>query len=367
MMLKKKAAKKPAVKKKPLENHFVLVIDNSMSMNWARKTVVELVNKHVKEIREGAEKSGQRTTFSLIRFGQDVEEMFRNKLISEIAPLTLSDYPANGGSTALTDASVEAIELGESLPKSKGYDTTYVVTTITDGEENSSRRRPEALRDAIKRVNKTDRWTISFMLPPGKKQMFMSQYNIPEGNLAEWYSTEASLKTAGDIINTGTRGYFQARTLGVTRSTNYLQTNITASSKKIKKDLVDISKAVTVWNVSDKEPIKDFAERRSRKPYIMGSVYYQLMKREEIQNYKGVIIMDKKTKAMYTGPDARDLIGLPNHTVKVEPGNHGNYDIFVQSTSPNRNLVQGTRALFYPPTGPVKQTWTAKPPVSASA
>lgn len=363
-MLKKKKAAAP--KKKPLENHFILVIDNSVSMNWARKTVVELVNKHVDEIRKGAEASKQRTTFSLMRFAGDVEEMFRNKLISEIAPLTQGDYRADGSATALTDAAYEAIELGKSLPQSKGYDTTYVVTVITDGEDNSSRRTKDVLRASMSNVNKTDRWTISFMIPSGKKKAFLKLYEIPEGNVAEWDSNEASLKTAGDVINAGTQNYFATRTRGATNMTNYLQTNITASSKQIKKDLVDISKAVQTWNISKPEPIKDFAERRSRKPYIMGSVYYQLMKREEIQNYKGVIIMDKRTKAMYTGPDARDLIGLPNHNVKVEPGNHGNYDIFVQSTSPNRKLVQGTRALFYPPTGPVKPTWTAKPSTSAT-
>jgi hypothetical protein len=40
------------------------------------------------------------------------------------------------------------------------------------------------------------------------------------------------------------------------------------------------------------------------------------------------------------------MIGLPaNADAKVEPGNHANYDIFVQSTSVNRKLPRGTKLI----------------------
>jgi hypothetical protein len=56
--------------------------------------------------------------------------------------------------------------------------------------------------------------------------------------------------------------------------------------------------------------------------------------------------MEKGSKAIYGGNAARSLIGLPyGAEAKVEPGNHANYDIFVQSTSTNRKLVRGTKLL----------------------
>jgi len=42
------------------------------------------------------------------------------------------------------------------------------------------------------------------------------------------------------------------------------------------------------------------------------------------------------------------LLGLPEvGSVAVNPGDHGNFNIFVQSTSVNRKLVAGTKALYW--------------------
>jgi len=56
----------------------------------------------------------------------------------------------------------------------------------------------------------------------------------------------------------------------------------------------------------------------------------------------------EKGKSEVYGPDARDLIGLPaGGTEKVIPGNHANYDIYIQSTSNNRRLVRGTKLIYF--------------------
>jgi hypothetical protein len=57
---------------------------------------------------------------------------------------------------------------------------------------------------------------------------------------------------------------------------------------------------------------------------------------------------------MYSGSDARTLIGLPTSgNARLHPGNHGNYDIFIQSTSINRKLVGGTGVLYWEKIGTV--------------
>jgi hypothetical protein len=84
-----------------------------------------------------------------------------------------------------------------------------------------------------------------------------------------------------------------------------------------------------------------------------GAAFYQLMKKEdEVQDYKQIVIRDKKSKVVYSGANARQMLGLPyNGTVKVVPGNHGTYDIFIQSTSVNRKLVKGTQVLYWDKVG----------------
>ena len=80
-----------------------------------------------------------------------------------------------------------------------------------------------------------------------------------------------------------------------------------------------------------------------------GAAFYLLMKPEnEVQDHKQIAIRDKKTGVIYSGVNARQMLGLPYHgTVKVVPGNHGGYDIFIQSTSVNRKLVKGTQVLYW--------------------
>ncbi len=84
-------------------------------------------------------------------------------------------------------------------------------------------------------------------------------------------------------------------------------------------------------------------------PYRIGCAFYELTKREQIQAHKNVLIREKnkRTAPIYGGKEARTLLGLPEHgDVKVTPGNHMNYSIFVQSTSRNRKLCRGTVCLY---------------------
>jgi len=91
----------------------------------------------------------------------------------------------------------------------------------------------------------------------------------------------------------------------------------------------------------------------------------------EVQDHKQIAIRDKKTGVIYSGVNARQMLGLPYHgTVKVVPGNHGAYDIFIQSTSVNRKLVKGTQVLYWDNVGQQysgSTTLTAAHPVVAPA
>ena len=70
------------------------------------------------------------------------------------------------------------------------------------------------------------------------------------------------------------------------------------------------------------------------------------MKREKIQGHKKLLLIKKGEKTVWGGDGVRDLLGLPDVDMFVEPGNHGDYDIFVLSTSVNRKLVRGTTVLL---------------------
>jgi hypothetical protein len=71
------------------------------------------------------------------------------------------------------------------------------------------------------------------------------------------------------------------------------------------------------------------------------------MKKELVQPGKSVAIFDKKSKLVYGGKCARQLLGLPEGiNTKISPFDHGHYEIFLQSTSVNRKLPSHTKVLI---------------------
>jgi len=146
------------------------------------------------------------------------------------------------------------------------------------------------------------------------------------------------------------RSFYTARSKGA-KSTDKFYTDMSGVTlREVKSNLVDISNQVDVYMVdenNDGVQIRDFVEAQGI-TFTKGYAFYELSKTETVQAYKQIAIRDKKTGAVYSGFAARDILGLP-HTgeVKVAPGIHGNYEIFVQSTSVNRKLVKGTNVMIW--------------------
>jgi hypothetical protein len=96
-----------------------------------------------------------------------------------------------------------------------------------------------------------------------------------------------------------------------------------------------------VLEVDADTPIKDFVEHHGLK-FKKGRGWYEFMKPEEVQDYKEVILMDRRSGDCFSGKRARELLGLPLHgTIKIKPEKSklDQYLIFIQSTSANRKLI----------------------------
>ncbi len=216
--------------------------------------------------------------------------------------------------------------------------------SITDGEENQSRKfNSLTLKNLIDNVVKTDLWTISFLLPQGKKSAFLSMFRgFPAGNVAEWEVSERGIQEYQVKNAQAFSSYAVNRTKGVTSSTAFYTDLTGVTAKDIKKNLDDLSGQVRILQVDREIEIKPFVESKLG-TYTPGTCYYQLTKDEKkIQGYKQLFVMEKGKKTVFGGDDARTVLGIPAGTLRVKPGNHGNFDIFVQSNSLNRKLVRGT-------------------------
>jgi hypothetical protein len=222
---------------------------------------------------------------------------------------------------------------------------------ITDGEENSSRKwSGVALGQKIRQLQATDHWTFTFRVPQGYGRRLAS-LGIPAGNIQEWEQTERGIRESSVYTQQAVSQFYSARKSGI-RATDQFYANLrNVSRSTVKSVLNDISREVQIWPVkTGGYQIRDFVEGKLRHSMALGSAFYQLNKPEKaVQSYKQIAIRDKKTGAVYSGRAARDLLNLPDQgTIRLSPGDHGDYDIFVQSTSVNRKLVAGTEVLYWP-------------------
>lgn len=92
--------------------------------------------------------------------------------------------------------------------------------------------------------------------------------------------------------------------------------------------------------------IKDFVVANGL-AFKAGRGFYEFTKTETIQGHKEVVLLDRATGDMFTGENAREMLGLsPGATMRIKPTSLEKYAVFVQSTSYNRKLVGGTRFLY---------------------
>lgn len=328
-----------------MKTHYIICLDRSSSMGHLRVATVQAFNDRVTAIKNLARKHRHAMTVSLITFASDVRVHIDQETLGSLQPFKVEEYRPYG-STALFDAVGKAISLiGDLGPKD-----AVLIETITDGEENQSHKfTANALMSLVKRCSLDGNYTFAFLVPSGHyKNQLAAKFGVPLDNIKEWEQTEAGTREATICTQSALDSYMTARKAGKRSvDTFYVQTDLSqVKTRDVKAALDDISDRFKVYTVGSETPIKDFVEAKTRRDYVIGSTFYQLMKPERVQASKAVLIMEKGKAAIWGGQEARDLIGLPlGADAKVEPFNHGAYEIFVQSTSVNRKLPRGTKIL----------------------
>lgn len=323
--------------------------DHSGSMSSLRNVAMIDYNDNVAAIQSASKQNDIDTIVSVVRCGirGRVDREVVNSNVTMLKPLTA--YPVDG-QTPLFDSVGELIDLLSNVPDAADPNVSFLVMAVTDGQENTSHIWTGAKLSArIQELQGTDRWTFTFRVPRGYR-MYLAGMGIPTGNIQEWEQTERGMQESSVLTAAAVGTYYVSRTLGV-RSTDHFYANARSiSSDTAKATMTDISNEVAIWPVHQGgEQIRLFVEKRSGKKMTLGTAFYQLTKREkEVQSYKMIAIREKSTGKVYAGQSARDLLGLPMQgTIALSPGDHGQWDIYIQSTSNNRVLIAGTNVLYW--------------------
>lgn len=333
-----------------MKNYIGISRDHSGSMNGIAAPAMRDYNSKIQVIKEATLANGQDTIVSVVEADGVVRRVVSNSNVTALKPITT--YRC-GGMTPLYDSVGDLIEQFEATPDASDPNVSFLVMAITDGHENASRKwTGRKLADKIRALTMTDRWTFVFRVPRGYGSQLANSLGLPEGNILEWDQTNRGVEVAAKQDAEAFTAYFGGRSTGMTSTKKFYADLSNVSSTDVAAALVDISKDVVILPVGandNGQQIRPFIEKRLNKPMKKGAAFYQLNKTEPVvQDYKKIVIRDKKTQSIYEGLAARQMLGLPRYgNIRLAPGNHGNFDIFIQSTSVNRKLTSGTSLIYW--------------------
>jgi len=325
-------------------NHIALVLDASGSMSYKTKDIIKVADNQIKYLARRSKELDQETRVTVYSFSDrhNINCLIYDKDVLRM-PSIANLYRADG-QTALIDATNLVLNDLALTPEKYG-EHAFLIYVLTDGQENDSNNTPGGL--AAKIFNLPDHWTIAAFVPDTSGVYEAKKFGFPKENISVWDTNSAvGMAEVGEKIRETTENFMINRTKGI-RGSKSLFSLATPSIQTVAKNLDNLHAGqYRLLKVNCDESISSFVESCLGRSYKLGEGFYQLTKTEEIQAYKQIAILDNKTKKLYGGVNARQLLGLPDYTVKVKPTDHIDYTIFVQSTSVNRKLIEDTRLLI---------------------
>jgi len=350
------------------KQHIVLIRDHSVSMQSLKAAAINDYNRLINDITVSARENNIETTLTVVECGnysrrhgnlyspfannnapapssyKGVNIAFKMRNIDSVG--NIHEYVTAGGATPLLDSIGQAIDLmmepSRTIP--------VLIMGITDGQENaSSSWTTNRIKSTILKLTSTGMWTFAFRCPKNYSK-YLSAHGIPLDNIQEWNTTNEGLRQSTEETSTAVRSFYASRARGETSTDKFYVNPKDLRVADIKKaHMNDVSNDVSFVTVNATMPIKEFAEKQ-RGYYQIGAWHYELTKPETLQSSKRILIRNKNTRKVYSGNDARDLLGLPHdRAVKIYPQGitSTNYEIYVQSLSVNRKLVPGTKLCIY--------------------
>lgn len=318
--------------------------DHSGSMSGLANSAMRDYNLTIEELERASTLNGIDTIVSVVSHQGTISKEIVNSSVTALKPLR--HYPTPGGSTPLFRSVETLIHMLEQVPDADS--ATFLVMAVTDGEENVSYGRElDLITKLIKQKQSTDRWTFVFRVPKGYASNLTAR-GIFAGNIQEWEQTERGFQEATQATQSAISTYYTGVTRGVTSSKTFYADMANVSQRQVAQNLPNISHEVSAFTVRKNDMIRPFLEGATGRPYVKGTGFYQLMKSEKVQDYKTIMVRNQNTGDVYAGVAARSLLQLPPYgTITLRPGNHGTWDIFVQSTSVNRLLTPGTQVMYW--------------------
>lgn len=326
-------------------NHVVFVLDASWSMHGLENQLIKVMEEEVKHLAQRSQELDQETRVTVYMFDNDVSCLVYDRDVLRLP--SIGEHYRLGGQTALVDATMQSQAELALTPEIYG-DHAFLTYVLTDGQENASRKhRPSQLQDRLARM--PENWTVAVLVPNQLAKHEAKKFGFPAENIAIWDAdSERGVEEGFRTIRAATETFMVGRSQGIRGSRSVFSTGADAVNKAtVSSTLKPVPQdSYLLVPVPRKVAIRVFG-LENVPTYRTGMGFYQLHKRETIQANKKVAVLENETSKVYTGDEARALIGLPDVETKVSPDFNPDYTIFVQSMSVNRNLFPNTKLLIF--------------------
>jgi hypothetical protein len=343
--------------KQPLINRIAFVIDASSSMQGRERDVVKVIDNQVTYLARRSKELGQETRVSIASFADAMAWLVYDVDVLRLPSINGLFKPY--GNTALVEATIQTQEDLARTPELAG-DYSYLTFVVTDGQENVSETADGAqmtgshLRTMFQ--DQGDNWTVAVLVPDIQGKREAINYGFPKDNVAVWNTTSVEGFTeVGETITAATESYLTGRASGQRGSRQIFSTGAdVVNARTVKSTLQPLAgdkyrliPVVTTGVKGDKVRVDKFIREDCGMKFQLGTVFYQWNKTEKVQPQKRLAVVEKKTDKVYvgTGDEIRAMIGLPDMSVTQRATPNPDFDVFVQSTAPNRNLLQHTKVL----------------------
>jgi hypothetical protein len=332
---------------KQSKNYIAFVNDHSGSMGPLASAAAADFNANITAIKDAASSEMLDTVVSVAKVDGYYNPL--SVVISNPHVLKPVTHWESCGGTPLWSTTAKLLKMLMALPDADQEHVSFLVMMTTDGEATDHNNHSD-LAKLMEPLLATGRWTFVARVPKaiyGGLVNKLKALGIPQENIQYWETSATGMAASTAQTTQAMGSFFRARSAGAKSSSSFYtdasQVNVAA--------LEDISKKISLYVVPQEDngiEIRPFILRH-RMDYLKGAAFYQLTKTEARVGYtKQVLVRDRATGKTFAGKEARKMIGLPSdRNARLHPGDHKNFDLFIQSESINRKLVGGTGVIYW--------------------
>jgi hypothetical protein len=322
----------------------VIVADVSGSMRGLQRkqqdAIWALLQQFAREETPDAAGAAHVYNVSILPFGQTIGPGTPFAPASSYAQDNLSNLHCNQGSTRLRDALIAAVAAVQVRNPEAA-----LVQVFTDGGENGSSATIDHCAGTLRAQLARDYLTVALTGPPeAGREAHM--WGISADNFRPWDGhSDVSYGQTVQATQSAVSTYTVLRKAGRRSTVRYYAdaTKLTESGTRGMTKQVVPTEVKSVSKHMDGRAIADFFKK-----FEKGKHFYQLVKPEYIDEDKELVVHLKDKNEFRQGSrTVRMLLGLPDSgRIRVYPGPHSEkFDIYVQSASVNRKLVEGQKLL----------------------